>query len=85
MSWIEDPAYDTNHYLSKIEAYYRGDLVSDVSYDLVLGLVKGGKTFNGKVLINYGLTKVSPSFDPNSDDNSKSFFIDFKGKFIKSL
>ena len=79
-----DPAYYSNKYLSKIEAYHRGDIVSDVSYQLVLGLLKGGKTFNGKVRINYSLNQVSGGF-VEGGDNSKCMFIDYKGKYIKSL
>ena len=48
-NWLgfTDPAFDTNHYLTKDEAVSRSKLVSDVNYVLVLGLLKGGKTFNG--------------------------------------
>ena len=37
-----DPGFDTNHYLTKIEAANRSSFVSDVDYTLIMGLVKGG-------------------------------------------
>ena len=54
---FEDPDSNTNHYLTKIEAKNRSEFVSDVSYLLTLGLAKGGQTFNGKVTIDYTLSK----------------------------
>ena len=58
-AFFTDPTYETNHYLTKVEAYNRSKVVSDVSYTLVMGLVKGGGTFHGKVTIDYKLSKVS--------------------------
>ena len=79
-----DPAFDTNRYLTKLEAESRSKLVSDVNYVLVLGLLKGGQTFNGKVTIDYTLSKVAPAYVPNGD-NKECLFIDFKGKLIRSI
>ena len=39
---FEDPGYSTNHFLTKVEAINRKELVSDVNYTLIMGLVKGG-------------------------------------------
>ena len=50
---FEDPEYSSNHFLTKIEAKNRSELVSEVNYTLTLGLVKGGETFHGKVVIDY--------------------------------
>ena len=50
----------------------------------MLGFYKGGKTFNGKVRINYSLNQISAGFVEDVD-NSKCMFIDYKGKYIKSL
>ena len=58
--------------------------MSDVSYTLVLGLAKGGGTFHGKVTIDYKLNKVSQAYEVGGD-NSTCFFIDFKGKHIRSI
>lgn len=55
-SWtgiFEDPDYNTNHFLTKVEAVNRSQLLSDVNYTLTLGLTKGGETFRGKVVIDY--------------------------------
>ena len=84
--WLgfEDPEYSSNKYLSKIEAENRSQVVSDVSYVLALGLIKGGTTFNGKVTIDYTLSKKSPAYAEGSD-NSNCLFIDYKGKLIKSI
>ena len=83
-TYFEDPEYSSNKYLSKIEAENRSQVVSDVSYVLALGLIKGGTTFNGKVTIDYTLSKKSPAYAEGSD-NSNCLFIDYKGKFIKSI
>ena len=48
-----DPESNTNHYLSKIEAQNRSSFISDVNYLLIMGLRKGGETFNGRVVIDY--------------------------------
>ena len=50
----------------------------------MLGLLKGGKTFNGKVRIHYTLNLVSAGFIEGGD-NSKCMFIDYKGKYLKSF
>lgn len=79
-----DPGYDTNHYLTKVEAANRSALVSDVSYNIILGLVKGGKTYHGKITIDYKLNAVAPAYVPDGD-NTKCLFIDYKGKEIRSI
>ena len=81
---FEDPSFNTNHYLSKIEANSRSQYVSDVNYLLALGFVKGGETFHGKVTIDYNLSKKTGDFVVDGD-NTECLFIDFKGKMIKSL
>lgn len=81
---FEDPSFNSNHYLSKIEANSRSQYVSDVNYLLALGFVKGGETFHGKVTIDYNLSKKTGDFVVDGD-NSECLFIDYKGKMIKSL
>jgi hypothetical protein len=44
-----DPSYEKNQFLSKIQASLRSENVSDVSYLIAMGLIKGGGTFHGKV------------------------------------
>lgn len=83
--FFTDPDYETNHYLTKIEAANRSEVISDVNYTLIMGLVKGGGTFNGKVTIDYTLKKVSPAYVEGGDNNSMCFFIDYKGKQIRSI
>ena len=70
--------------MTKIEAAHRSNNVSDVSYELALGLVKGGTTYHGKITIDYVLNSVSPAYAPGQD-NSKCLFIDYKGKEIGSI
>ena len=83
---IEDPDYSKQQYLSKIEAAARSELISDVNYVLSLGLVKGGQTFHGKVTIDYTLLKIGEAFNAEAGaDNSKCFFIDYKGKTLRSI
>ena len=81
---FSDPDYATNHYLTKAEAQSRSTLVSEVNYTLALGLVKGGQTFHGKVTIDWSQSRVAPDF-VDDGDNKDCLFIDYKGKFIKSL
>lgn len=81
---FEDPDFGTNHYLTKVEAQSRSNLVSDVSYTLALGLVKGGETFSGKVTIDWSQLNVAPDF-VDGGDNKECLFIDYKGKYIKSI
>ena len=83
-AFFTDPTYETNHYLTKVEAYNRSKVVSDVSYTLVMGLVKGGGTFHGKVTIDYKLSKVSQAYQVDGD-NTTCLFIDYKGKHIRSI
>ena len=82
--FFTDPGYDTNHYLTKIEAANRSKVVSDVKYTMILGLVKGGGTYHGKITIDYNLNKVSKAYSPEGD-NTECLFIDYKGKEIRSL
>lgn len=84
-AFFTDPYYETKKYLSKIEAENRSQVVSDVSYTMILGLPKGGKTFNGKITIDYTLNKVSPAYVEGGENNSMCFFIDYKGKQIRSI
>ena len=79
-----DPNYEKNQYLSKIAAEMRSSNVTNVSYLITLGLVKGGKTFNGKVQIDFKLAKISPDYQEEGD-NTSCLFIDYKGKKVKSL
>ena len=58
--------------------------MSDVSYTLVMGLVKGGGTYHGKVTIDYKLSKVSRAYEKDGD-NTECLFIDYKGKHISSI
>jgi hypothetical protein len=44
-----DPNYDKNQFISKAAAYTRSQSVSEVSYLIAVALLKGGKTFHGKV------------------------------------
>jgi len=81
---FEDPSFNSNHYLSKIEANSRSQYVSDVNYLLALGFVKGGETFHGKVTIDYNLSRKTGDYVVDGD-NSECLFIDYKGKVIKSL
>ena len=37
-----DPQYKESKYLSRVEAFSRSELVSDVNYTIALGLIKGG-------------------------------------------
>lgn len=70
--------------MTKIEAQNRAKNISEVDYSLVMGLVKGGESFHGKVTISYKQKKVSPEYNPDGD-NSDCLFIDYKGKVIKSI
>ena len=70
--------------MSKIAANIRSSNVSEVSYLLTLGLIKGGKTFHGKVQIDFKLKKVTPDYVENGENDS-CLFIDYKGKMVKSL
>ena len=53
-----DPNHEGNKFLSKKEAIFRSQIVSDVNYTIALGLLKGGKTFNGKVKIDFKLSAI---------------------------
>ena len=77
---FEDPGYSTNHFLTKVEAINRKELVSDVNYTLIMGLVKGGETFRGKVTIDFTLSKRT-----RRTEESKGLFIDYKGKTIHKI
>ena len=55
---FKDPNHEGNKFLSKIEAAFRSEIVSDVNYVIALGLLKGGKTFNGKIRIEFNLSKI---------------------------
>jgi len=59
--------------------------VSKVNYVVSLGLLKGGKTFNGRSLIEFNLANVQSKDYEEGADNSECLFIDFKGKLIRSL
>ena len=49
-----------------------------------MGLIKGGKTFHGKVQIEFDLAKSCPNYTEGGD-NSRCLFIDYKGKMITKL
>lgn len=70
--------------MTKIEAANRSEFISNVSYKLILGLVKGGQTYHGKITIEYTLNKVAPAYVANGD-NSKCLFLDYKGKSMRSI
>ena len=69
-----DAKHDDEFFLSKKEAEFRSDLISDVSYSVAVALSKG-ETFLGTVKIEFNLKGLC-----NYD---KTLFVDFKGRCIK--
>ena len=79
-----DPNGTQNQYLSKVAAEIRSKNVKNVEYQIVLGLVKGGKTFHGQVQIDFDLNNITPDYVAGGD-NSSCLFIDYKGKMINKI
>ena len=77
---LTDPNYEGQKFLSKKEATFRSQVVSNVSYVISLGLLKGGETFNGRILIDFDISKIQDDDFVEGGDNSKCLFIDYKGK-----
>jgi len=66
-----DAEHGSVHYLTKVDALKRSEIVSHVSYKLALALIKGGQTFHGHVITSFTL-----------HDMTSSLFIDFKGRSV---
>jgi hypothetical protein len=82
---ITDPNHDGNRFLTKKEAAFRSQIVSDVHYTIALGLLKGGKTFNGKIKIEFKLSAIQERDFEDGQDNSQCLFIDYKGNLIRHI
>jgi len=72
-----DPDYDKQKTLYRSDAIERSKYVSDVQYELALAMLRGGQTFFGQVSIVFTLK--------DGFNDSKSIFIDYKGKKVLSL
>ena len=79
-----DPAHDKNQFISKVSAEARSQSVSGVSYLIAVALPKGGKTFHGRVQIDFTLAKKCPDFKEGAN-NDACLFIDYWGKRVKAL
>ena len=55
-----------------------------MSYLIAVALLKGGKTFHGRVQFNFNLAKICPDF-VEGGNNDECLFIDYWGKRVKSL
>jgi hypothetical protein len=71
---FKDPKHDEDFFLTKKEAEFRADLISDVNYSVTVALSRG-ETFLGSVRIEFNLKSLC-----NYD---KNLFIDYKGRCIK--
>ena len=80
-----DPNHSGQKFLTKKEAEFRSQIVSDVNYVISLGLLKGGKTYNGRILIEFSLSEIQDRDFAEGQDNSSCLFIDYKGKLIRGL
>lgn len=69
---LRDPEYEKSVYLTKEEAIHRAEIISQVTYRLVLSLNTNQTSFQGNVVITFYLAKASDKL-----------FIDFKGRVIK--
>ena len=63
-SWcgFVDPEHEGQSFLTKSEAENRSKIISEVSYCLTMGLVKGGGSFHGKVQIDFSLSELAPDY-----------------------
>ena len=83
---FRDPKHAGQKYITKVEAFNRSEIISNVNYVIALGLRKRGKTFHGRICVEFDLSqKAAADFDPSKEDNSGALFIDYKGKYIHKL